>query len=84
MERLAASVRVQLTLNYLMLGGSVAGPGGVALSTAKYARPGESPCPVELETNLCEDHGESPYARAFSWLKAPMSPFTLKTLLRHT
>ena len=38
-----------------MLGGSVAGPGGVALSTAKYARPGESPCPVELETNLCED-----------------------------
>ena len=48
MERLAASVRVQLTLNYLMLGGSVAGPGGVALSTAKYARPGGSPCPEEL------------------------------------
>ena len=38
-----------------MLGGSVAGPGGVALSTAKYARPGESTCLVELETNICED-----------------------------
>ena len=73
MERLAASVRVQLTLNYLMLGGSVAGPGGVALSTAKYARPGEVPCLVELETNLCKDFT---ITEKVSWLESPTSTFT--------
>ena len=29
------------------------------------------------------NHGEGPYYRAFSWLKAPTSAFTFKTLLRH-
>ena len=29
------------------------------------------------------NHGEGPYTRAFSWLKAPTSAFTFKTLLRH-
>ena len=31
------------------------------------------------------NHGEGPYLllRAFSWLKAPTSAFTFKTLLRH-
>ena len=30
------------------------------------------------------NHGEGPYStRAFSWLKAPTSAFTFKTLLRH-
>ena len=29
------------------------------------------------------NHREGPYTRAFSWLKAPTSAFTFKTLLRH-
>ena len=41
---------------------------------------------LELQTNLREDyakfynHGKAP-TRAFSWLKAPTSAFTFKTLL---
>ena len=29
------------------------------------------------------NHREGPFSRAFSWLKAPSSAFTFKTLLRH-
>ena len=40
---------------------------------------------VELQTNLREDFTimEKAPARVFSWLKAPTSTFTFKTLLRH-
>ena len=40
-------------------------------------------CPLELQTKVQPKaliHGEGPY---FSWLKAPSSAFTFKTLLRH-
>ena len=46
---------------------------------AAVARPSQ----LELQTinRLCfHNHGEGPY---FSWLKAPTSAFTFKTLLRH-
>ena len=40
---------------------------------------------VELQTKVREDFTimEKAPTRAFSWLKAPTSAFTLKTLLRH-
>ena len=42
------------------------------------------PIQVELQTNLREDFTitEKVPTRAFSWLKAPTSAFTLKTILR--
>ena len=42
-------------------------------------------CAVELQTKVREDFTitEKAPTRAFSWLKAPTSAFTFKTLLRH-
>ena len=49
----------------------------------KLPGPSRSPAGEGLELQTISQSRRGPLNRAFSWLKAPTSAFTFKTLLRH-